>query len=59
MILNAFVVIVVFPLLIYPIKANVVKWSGNDPSTKKGCGVMVGVTLLFVVIPLILSLVLE
>lgn len=59
MILNAFVVIVVFPLLIYPIKANIIKWSGHNIKTRKGCGVMIGVTLLFVILPLVLSLVLE
>lgn len=43
-------------MLIYPIKVSITSWSGNDPKTKKGYGIMCGLSIAFVVLPMAIAM---
>ncbi|CAL6026259.1 Amino_acid transporter family protein [Hexamita inflata] len=58
-IIYAFVVIIAYPLVIYPIKISIVGMCKKDPLTKQGYRIQVLVALVFVVLSTALAMVLE
>eukprot|EP00703_Trepomonas_sp_PC1_P001492 JAP95114.1 Amino acid transporter family protein [Trepomonas sp. PC1] len=58
-IIYACVVIVAYPLVLYPIKISIVKLAKKDPTSKQGYRVMVITSILFIVLSLGLAMVLE
>lgn len=54
--LNTFVVIIVYPLLIYPIKVSITSWSGHDPKDRKGYLVMMAVSVAYVLLSMSISM---
>lgn len=54
--LNTFVVIIVYPLLVYPIKISITSWCGQKPEERKGYLVMVAVSIAFVLISMSISM---
>jgi hypothetical protein len=58
-IIYALVVIIVYPLVLYPVKVSIVKMSGRDPQSKRGYIAMVITSACFVVLSMGLAMVLE
>ncbi|CAL6070243.1 Amino_acid transporter family protein [Hexamita inflata] len=57
--LYAFIVIVAYPLVLYPIKISIVGMGKKDPNTKLGYKIQVFITICFVVLSTALAMVLE
>ncbi|CAL6074064.1 Amino_acid transporter family protein [Hexamita inflata] len=57
--LFATVVIVVYPLIVYPIKMSITNMCGQDPTSKKGYQIQLMVTIVFVVLSMGLAMLLE
>ncbi|CAL5980479.1 Amino_acid transporter family protein [Hexamita inflata] len=55
----AFVTIIAYPLVLYPIKISIVGMCKKDPQTKQGYRIQVIVALVFVTLSMALSMVLE
>ncbi|CAL6047814.1 Amino_acid transporter family protein [Hexamita inflata] len=57
--LFATIVIVVYPLIVYPIKMSITNMCGQDPASKKGYQIQLMVTIVFVVLSMGLAMLLE
>ncbi|CAL5980477.1 Amino_acid transporter family protein [Hexamita inflata] len=58
-IIYAFVVIIAYPLVLYPIKISIVGMCKKDPNTKQGYRIQVLVAFIFIVLSMALAMVLE
>lgn len=50
------VVIIVYPLLIYPIKVSITSWSGHDYKSRKGYIIMSAISVAYVLLSMAISM---